>query len=144
MEGNAGVARPAPERADYTAGYEVSTTVFHTNPQHLRKRVLGMVLMTMTMMIIITSPLLSHLGSATLPSLTAANGLAHCVCYYLCNSHCRRVQSLSHRYTLHPHRSPRASYTLHCVVLTPKRNLPLLVGATHPTGKKSSPCLRCL
>jgi len=38
-------------------------------------------------------------------SHTAENGLSRCVCYYLCNAHCRRVQSLSRRYaTSTPHR----------------------------------------
>jgi len=45
-----------------------------------------------------TSPPQSHLGRAASPPLTAENGLARCVCYYLCSGHRRRVQSLSHRY----------------------------------------------
>jgi len=48
----------------------------------------------------------SHLGRAASLPLTAENGLGRCVCYYLCNAHCRRVQSFSHRYatsTLHRH-----------------------------------------
>jgi len=60
--------------------------------------ILDIVLMTTMMMMIITSPSLSHSGRVTSPSLTAENGLARCMCYYLCNAHCRRVQSLSRRY----------------------------------------------
>ena len=37
----------------------------------------------------------SHLGRAALPPFTAENGLTCCVHYYLCDAHCRRVQSLS-------------------------------------------------
>ena len=45
-------------------------------------------------LIIITSPASpKSFGRAASPSLTAENGLARCVCYYLCNAHCRRVQS---------------------------------------------------
>ena len=47
----------------------------------------------------------NHLGRAASPPFTAENGLARCVCCYLCNTHCKRVQSLSRRYaTSTPHR----------------------------------------
>jgi len=46
----------------------------------------------------------SHLGRTALQPFTPENGLARFVCYYLCNAHCRRFQSLSHRYaTSTPH-----------------------------------------
>jgi len=45
-----------------------------------------------------TSPRQTHLGKAASPSLTVENGLARCVCYYLCHAHCRRVQSPTRRY----------------------------------------------
>ena len=39
-----------------------------------------------------------------MPQLLEENGLTHCVCYYLRNAHCRRVQSLSCLYaTSTPH-----------------------------------------
>ena len=35
------------------------------------------------------------MGRAASPPLTAENEVARCVCYYLCNAHCRQVQSLT-------------------------------------------------
>jgi len=46
----------------------------------------------------------SHLGRAASPPLTAENGFAHCVCYYLCNAHCNE-SSHSAAGMLHPQRS---------------------------------------
>jgi len=57
----------------------------------------------------------SNLGRAASPPLMTGNELARCVCY-LCNAHCRRVQSLSRRYaTSTPHCHILLLYvTLHC------------------------------
>jgi len=82
---------------------------------------------------------LSHSGRATSPSLMAENGLARCVCYYLCNAYYRQVQSLSRRYatsTPQCHMLP-IHYTA-LFIPQKQRKSPLPVGATRPTGKKSS------
>jgi len=38
-------------------------------------------------------------GKSSIATLMTENGLTYCMCYYLCNAHCRQVQSLT--FTLH-------------------------------------------
>jgi len=88
----------------------------------------------------------SHLGRAELrrhPSaITAENGLTRCVCYYLCNAHCRRVQHSAAGicYTSTP-QCPMLSTGLRYIALSdplPQINCPCPLGLPTPPEKKSS------
>jgi len=63
-------------------------------------------------------------GKSMLLPLTTENGIANFVCYELRNTHCRRIQSLSHG-ILHPRGNATCILyiILHCPIPPQKRNL---------------------
>jgi len=102
--------------------------------------ILGTVLMTMMTMIIITSPPLSHSGSATHrhPSRQRMDSPIVCATIRAMSIAGKSNHSATGR--LHPHCS--ATCLLRYTALPPppkKSNLTLPIGAIHPTGKNHPP-----
>jgi len=70
----------------------------------------------------------SHLARAASLPLTSENGLARCVCYYLCDVHCRRLQSLSRRYATSTPKCQMLPLRYIAVRFSPLKNCPFPLG----------------